>query len=427
MRNRSHRFSRFGWVVLIGFTWILGIGKLEAESSSDRESFAPLTVTLQPQVSTSPLPSWVTDDGSTDSGATNGISIQPESDAVSIPVPALATLNEIGAFALTVIFQDNGDGGPVVEWQSKEGGRVLLSPGLGTMGLSLGLNARTLLLTQALDLDGGIIRVSFAGRFNRLLSLSLRPAKELGIATLDDEVQPALFMGNDHVIGASAVSGIDETIKHGDTQRGNMIRAELSASPQRLDTTQGNGPLEFVVPLASTPQGSYLHAEVADLDPSSWIKVEINGVPCGALGMASFPLDDPQVVIADSGQLLFAGWRNGSLFIPRGLWKEGENSVMLTLERGTGDQGQAVYLQNTVMDLLLPASGSMPSTSTEKAPSVLPLPSSPSAAAPSSLSPADAEPSSTPTPTTSEALSTGSLYGNPSPALFHATPGTITP
>ena len=82
MRNRSHRFSRFGWVVLIGFTCILGIGKLEAESSSDRESFAPLTVTLQPQVSTSPLPSWVTDDGSTDSGATNGISIQPESDAV---------------------------------------------------------------------------------------------------------------------------------------------------------------------------------------------------------------------------------------------------------------------------------------------------------------------------------------------------------
>jgi hypothetical protein len=31
------------------------------------------------------------------------------------------------------------------------------------------------------------------------------------------------------------------------------------------------------------------------------------------------------------------------------------------------------------------------------------------------------------TPTSSEALSTGSLYGNPSPALFHATPGTITP
>ena len=425
MLYRSLKFSRFGWAWLIVFAYILSDGLLQAENSLGAESFAPLTVTLQPQISTSPLPQWVTGDETRGSEAANGISIQPESDSVTIPVPALASLNEIGAFALTVIFQDNGDGGPVVEWLPKEGGRVLLSPGLGISGLPLGLNARTLLLTQALDLDGGSIKVSFAGRFKRLLSLSLRPAKELGIATLDDEIQPALFMGNDHMIGATAVSGIDEVIKHGDTQRGNMIRAELSASPQRLDTNQGNGPIEFVVPLSTTPQGSYLHTEVAGLDPSSWIKVEINGFPCGALAMASFPLDDPHVVIAGSGQLLFAGWRNGSLFIPSGLWKEGDNSVVLTLERGMGDQGQALHLQNTVMDLLMPASANINSPSTDTAPPVTPLPSS-SPVASSSLPPAETEPLSS-TPTSSEALSTGSLYGNPSPALFHATPGTITP
>jgi len=345
--------------------------------------------------------------------------VQPESDSVTIPVPALATLDEIGAFALTVIFEDNGDGGPVVEWEPKEGGRILLSSGLGMTGLPIGLNARTLLLTQSLDLDGGSIRVSFAGRFQRLLSLSLRPAKQFAIASLDDSFQPALFLGNDRVIGAAEVSGMDEQAKHGDSQKGDLIHAELSASPQRLDLAQGDASLEFVVPLSTPPKGSYLHTGVAGLDPSSWIKVEINGISCGALGMSSFPLDDPHVVLTDSGKLLFAGWRQASLFIPGELWKEGDNSIVLSLERGTGDGSQAVFIQKTEADLLLPKSGASIPSLTQALPSGLPLP------APSPAPKVVASPS--PTTSNDEMLSTGSLYGNPSPDLFHATPPASLP
>jgi len=345
--------------------------------------------------------------------------VQPESDSVTIPVPALATFDEIGAFALTVIFEDNGDGGPVVEWEPKAGGRILLSSGLGRTGLPIGLNARTLLLTQSLDLDGGGIRVSFAGRFHRLLSLSLRPAKQMAIATLDESFQPGLFVGNDRVIGAVEVSGMDEQLKHGDSQKGDLIHAELSASPQRLDSPQGESSLEFVVPLSTPPKGSYLHTEVAGLDPSSWIKVEINGIPCGALGMSSFPLDDPHVVLTDSGKLLFAGWRQASLFVPGDLWKEGDNSIVLSLQRGAGDGSQAVFIQKTEMDFLLPKSGASIPSLTQALPSSLPLP------APSPAPQAVTSPS--PTTSNDEMLSTGSLYGNPSPDLFHATPPASLP
>ena len=405
----------------MGLSLIVPLGMVRAEEMTGGESSSPLTVTLQPQVTTSPLPAWFVESRATSpfSASSNRVLVQPESDSVTIPVPALATLDEIGAFALTVIFEDNGDGGPVVEWEPKEGGRILLSSGLGTTGLPIGLNARTLLLTQSLDLDGGSIRVSFAGRFQRLLSLSLRPAKQFAIASLDDSFQPALFLGNDRVIGAAEVSGMDEQAKHGDSQKGDLIHAELSASPQRLDLAQGDASLEFVIPLSTPPKGSYLHTGVAGLDPSSWIKVEINGISCGALGMSSFPLDDPHVVLTDSGKLLFAGWRQASLFIPGELWKEGDNSIVLSLERGTGDGSQAVFIQKTEVDLLLPKSGASIPSITQALPSILPL------LAPSPVPEAVASPS--PPTSNDETLSTGSLYGNPSPDLFHATPPASLP
>jgi len=155
-------------------------------------AFDPLIVTLQPKVSLGILPVWMT-------GTTNVPSIHAESDSVLIPVPALSSQEEIGCFALTVVFQDNGDGGAVVEWISKQGDLTLLSAGLGESGVAIGLNSRTLLLPQSLTLDGGTIRVSFTGRFSRLISASLRPARELGVAALGEDFTPAL-VENDHQV-----------------------------------------------------------------------------------------------------------------------------------------------------------------------------------------------------------------------------------
>ena len=391
-----------------------------AESEPDSlfpsgEAFQPFKVTLQPQITTNPLPFW-------DEATSGSLSIQTNSDSITLGIPPLAAQDEIGCFALTIVFQDNGDGGPVVEWVSSDGSSTLLSAGLGENGVAIGLNSRTLLIGQSLALDGGKVKVSFAGRFQRLLSVTLRPARNVELGSVDWGNQPALLDGKDHVLDALEVTGSDMVLSRGDSYKGAVVDAELSALPVRLDQPGGQAVLEFDVPLADIPAGSYLHTQVGGLDPASSILVEINGVQYGALQLTPFSLDDPSVLFSTSGRLLVAGWRNGSLFLPSNLFQKGENSIVLTLQRPPGDEGKPVFLQKTRIEVLLSA----PATSSATHDS--PQPDSKSSAKPamSSLQ-RSSLPTSLPSPT-DKTLSTGSLYGDPPPSLFHApTPNSLHP
>jgi hypothetical protein len=347
------------------------------------------------------------------SGTTNFPSIHAESDSVLIPVPSLTCQEEIGCFALTVVFRDNGDGGAVVEWLSKQGDITLLSAGLGENGIALGLNARTLLLPQSLTLDGGTIRVSFTGRFSRLISASLRPARELGVAALGEDFKPALIGNDRQVLSEEEVSGADIHPQSGDRADGYVIHADLATSPLRLDLPGSGSTTEFVIPLSDKPVGSLIQAETGGLDPESWIEVSVNGESRGILASAPFSLNDPAVIIPPSdGHLQVAGWRNASIFIPARLWTSGDNSVILKLHRTAGDAGSAVYLRRVRADLLFSTTWSSPGNAPEGIPTPTPAPAATSAPMNN---------------TTSSALSTGSLYGNPSPSLFHATAPTPLP
>jgi len=356
-------------------------------------TFDPLSVTLQPKLSISSIPVWET-------GSNTVPSIHPESDSVEIPAPSLSSQDEIGCFALTVVFQDNGDGGPVVEWKSNQGDLTLLSAGLGENGVALGLNARTLLLPQSLTLDGGTVRVSFAGRFSRLVSTCLRPARELGVAALGEEFKPALIEGDHQVLAEQEVSGADDNPQSGDRTDGYVIHADLATSPLRLDLPGSGNTTEFVVPLADKPVGSLLQAEVGGLDPESWIEISINGESRGILAPYPFLLNDPAVILSPHGHLQVAGWRRASVYIPARLWLTGENSVILTFHRAADDTGAPVYLKKIRADLLFSSTSTKTGTGTN-----------------SSSSPSES----------SETLSTGSLYGNPSPLLFHASSPTPLP
>lgn len=366
------------------------------------DSFQPLSILLQPKFIQNTLPAWETEN----------VTLQEDSDAIDIPIPSLASQDAIGGFALTVVFSDPGDGGPVLEWQPKEGEKMLLSAGLGKTGLALGLNARTVLITPSLALDGGTLCISYTGRFSRLISVTLRPVRELSIAALGSDFTPALLGINEPILTADQISGQDETTKKGDTTEGEVVHAELSAQPKQLDTSDAEDGMEFIVPLGRTPQGSLLQTEVAGLDPESKIEVVVNGESLGALALASFSLNSPSTSLSATGRLEIAGWHPSSLYIPPRLWKEGDNSIVLTLHRAKSDAGQSVYLRKAQMDLLFHASSSPQSTPA--------LSASPSQAIPS------ATPSSPPPPLPSpETLSTGSVYANPSPSLLH-TPAPLS-
>jgi hypothetical protein len=363
-------------------------------ASAASDSFAPFTVALQSQPIHQSPPSW----------ETGNVTIHPDLDTLSIPVPSLASQDAIGCFALTVVFADNGDGGPVVEWVPKEGDKLLLSAGLGESGIPLGLNARTLLITQSLALDGGVLQVSFAGRFSRLVSVSLRPARELDVAALGSDFLPGLLAADEPPQTAGDVSGQDTTPSRGDRTEGDLVHAELSSEAKLLASSGSGGSEEFIIPISATPQGSVLRTDVAGLDPESWIDVSLNGVVLPPLGMTPTSLNSPSTVFSTTGRLLFAGWQPASLFIPAKLWHQGDNSLVLTLHRVTGDEGQLVYLGKSHLDFLFHPLGSSTAPSpTTTTTSTTPLP-----------------PSNVTRETSPETLSTGTLYGNPSPSLFHA-------
>jgi hypothetical protein len=155
-----------------------------------------------------------------------------------------------------------------------------------------------------------------------------------------------------------------------------------------------------VVPLADKPVGSLLQAEVGGLDPESWIEISINGESRGILAPYPFLLNDPAVILSPQGHLQVAGWRRASVYIPARLWLTGENSVILTLHRAADDTGAPVYLKKIRADLLFSSTSTKTGTGTNSSSS----------------------PSGSP-----ETLSTGSLYGNPSPLLFHASSPTPLP
>jgi len=365
-----------------------------AVESIGAQSSQPVPVpatTLASTLSPTTLPLRIDLQGCLTNSATNsGFHIITASDAVEIPVASISPDAETSCHALTVVFDDNGDGGPVVEWIASSGERTLLSAGLGTVGAGSGIELRTLLLPQNLTLPGGTVSVSFTGRFARLRVIELRPCAELSIAAPFGIEHPVLLTVSGRTLSEQEASGGDPPLLLGDAAKGNIVRAELAASPLPIGESTA---VEVVVPMAAGAAESFIKGEVSGLDPASRIEVTVNGIPLGPLGLESFPLDDPGTLRSPAGRLLRAGWRAGSLFVPKGLWKQGDNSVVFSLIKGGDDSGDPVRLRNAVAEILFSPSN----------PAVLPGNTFTNAAA------------------TPEPLSNGSTYGNPSPSLFHAT------
>ena len=299
---------------------ILAVTALMVSTVHSEGSLNPWLIPVHPVFLPGTPPSWT-------AGNTNLPLLNQESDFLEIPVPPLASQDEIGCFALTTVFEDNGDGGPVVEWISNEGGLTLLSAGLGETGVALGFNSRTLLLPQTLTLDGGRLRISFPGRFPRLLSTSLTPARELGVAALDGLESPALITGTGSVLSAEDVSGDDVVPPQGDREEGRVVHADLAAGSLRIDVPGGEPTTEFVIPISANPSGSQLVADVGGLDPESWIEVSLNGESRGVLAPEAASLAAQGALLSRSGRLQIPGWRKSSLLLPARLWKSGENSA----------------------------------------------------------------------------------------------------
>lgn len=328
------------------WTLVLSIGSAHAvrdPSLDTGRNFAPFVLSLRPSLQMSPLPGWMS------SPAT----VRQETATIEIPIPARWAAAAVQLYALTAVFDDRGDGGPAVEWRSPDGTTSIISQGLGEMGISLGLNARTILLPAELTRDGGVLLISYYAKFDKLVSLAVRPAREDPLAVLGAETDPVLVDEALRVFERTEVDGRRNLPLSGDVRHGAIVEAELSAPVQELD-----GELEFIVPVEGMVEGALLKLDVLGLDPEAIIQVSVNSTTVGQLGFSPFRLDDPALVADNLGRLVIAGWRNGSVFIPARLWLAGENSVVLVLKRSEAETGVPVFIRNAGLHLRFGAESS---------------------------------------------------------------------
>ena len=300
-------------------------------------TFDPFLLALKPAVRMSPLPEWM------EAPAV----ISAETATIEVPIAPLWRQSGVAMFAVTVVFEDNGDGGPALEWRLNDGGEVsAISYGLGEIGKPVGLNSRTVLLPQALTQEGGALLVSYYGKFDSLLSLAVRPAREDWTAVMGGRRTAALIDDAFQVYEDREVGGARPVPLSGDVRKGTIIEAELSAALEQIETA-----IEFIAPVEGVVEGAMMHLESLGLDPEALLEVEVNNVPAGTVSFPPFALDDPSLVTDWNGRMVLAGWRKGSLFIPSRILKQGENSIAIRLQRSKGETGREVFLRNTLLHI----------------------------------------------------------------------------
>ncbi|MEI6073598.1 MAG: hypothetical protein WCS31_17570 [Verrucomicrobiae bacterium] len=333
MSNNRNLLS--AWVG--GFLLFAGVCLADGDASlATGRNFAPFVLALKPALQMSPLPGWMTAPAV----------VHEETATIDIPIPALWASPAVEFYALTVVFDDCGDGGPAVEWRAPDGSTSTISQGLGEWGTALGLNARTILLPESLTRNGGVLLVSYYAKFSGLLSLAVRPARGDLLAVLGGQSDPVLVDEALRVFERGEADGRRMVPVSGDVRRGAIVEAELSAPVAPFDRE-----LEFVVPIDGAVEGAMIRLDVLGLDPEARIEVRVNALPVGQLSFPPFRLDDPSLVPDDTGRLILAGWRAGSLFLPARLWLQGDNSVVLTWKRSDAETGRPVFVRNSALHL----------------------------------------------------------------------------
>lgn len=299
-------------------------------------TYDPLVLALKPALQISALPPWVRDMPRVDPGAS----------LVELEILPSWRAAGVDFFAVTVVFHDNGDGGPALEWRSAEGVVSTISYGLGEIGKPVGLNSRTVLLPQVLTRDGGMVILSYYGKFESLLSLAVRPAREDGMAVLGARRFPILVDGELQVFEDSEVNGNRPVPLAGDVRNGSIVEAELAAQTEHLEDSIG-----FIVPIEGKIEGGMLRLEALGLDPEARLEMWVNDHPVGSVNFPGFQLDDPSLVTDWNGNLVMAGWRKGSMFVSARHLFEGDNSIVIRLARSPVETGRDVFLRNTGLHL----------------------------------------------------------------------------
>jgi hypothetical protein len=317
-------------------------GSKSAAALESDQMIDSFSVTLKPELQSTPLPSWMS----------KPLYLSLESSSVEIALSALSGETTFDHFVLTVVFNDHGDGGPLVQWKSKNGDLQILCSGLGVNGPPIGLNARKLLIPERLAFEGGTLVISHAGRFDQIVSIKVETAHQATIAIVGEKSDTALIDEAENTISKDLIDGTPPPLKEGDVMNGHLMTAELSAKTQ-----QATGEFEFIASSdGKSPEAIMLYTELAGLDLESQIEVSVNDHVVGMLQTAPFSLKASEMIKTanlkatekSESSFQLAGWRKAWIYVPARYWQQGENHMIL---RAITPQPSPISLRNSRLNL----------------------------------------------------------------------------
>lgn len=219
---------------------------------------------------------------------------------------------------VTFVFEEDGRSGPGVFWRGDSSDEQLtLSKDLAE-GVE-GLNRRTIPLPQSATAEPG--RIYITGRQDHLLRVRIDWCTPQQTFVVYDQERPALIAAGSAHLERDLVG--DDAMSPPDAWFGPILDASLQDGATNL-----SDPVEFVIPLDGPVASSRFRAKFLGLPLGKGVKVWVNGKRMGRMIPEAPGLTDPGYVRKD-GKAVYAGWREGSVFIEPGTLKAGENSVIL--------------------------------------------------------------------------------------------------
>ncbi len=272
---------------------------------------------------------------------------------------------------LTFIFNEEGGKGPAVFWSGDVSGQqVTISDNLA-QGVS-GLNRRTIALPAEITNESG--RLYVMGRQDWLRRLRIDWCEPASVLVAADQERPALISGGGVLLGRETTG--QAVMTPPDAWFGQVLDAALQDGV--IDLSENT---ELEVPLKGAAGRIRLRAKFLGLSLGKSVRVWVNGKLAGRMQPLLPSLTDPGYV-RGAKRTIYAGWREGAIFLEAGTLVEGKNTILFE------SPGKGVFLSGAAMEIESPATDDEPAEETTPEAAASPAPS----ATPSSTSVPEASP-----------------------------------
>jgi|GEM_PF-1292376 len=267
-----------------------------------------------------------------------GLSVSPRQverpDGVGYTEVWLRPVHKTDQVFLTFIFEEDGDKSLAVFWSGDVSGRQTTICESLAQGVT-GLNSRTIALPGVISSEAG--RLYIMGRQTLLKRLRIDWCEPTQTFVAGDQ-ERAAFISSGRVKLDRELTG-QGVMTPPDAWFGKVLDASLQDGVAPLSENT-----EFMVPIKGVVAQARLRAKFLDLPLGKSVRIWVNGRVAGRIQPESPSLTDPGYVRRDH-HTIYAGWRQGALYIEPELLKQGDNSILFE------SAGKGVYVSGTALEL----------------------------------------------------------------------------